>query len=386
MIVGQGTFTHAASTFKGNNSATKAESSGYRHKVRRLDGFRACSEQSPATSRTRLSVSASETGRGCRSLIWQGASLVIDEFSRSAYGEVDRPRHPAIELRHHAQGAVFQTADAARLRPWRKPSSTWFPSNCAKPTMGRRCCAAWFYKKVELPLVDAPRSSARSPWSGRMTGSPFVASIEVQSLPASCRLSDTDGSLRIETRATPAILTAYKTRRKYFSVEFHALAEVRTAGGVREIHTRPGGRHRPMVSSPEYSQVRPPKSVIYAAPGVAVKFWPWRSAGSAVLKQLRRSGRLSTGRCGLWRRETDRGTRPRLKPRAGWWGALDSPPPRVTPSSTLRLKAITPSVLDSIGRALCRSVVNRLHVIDVRNGGRVTLTPYCATGLVQGRR
>ena len=63
---------------------------------------------------------------------------------------------------------------------------------------------------------------------------------------------DADGSLRIETRATPAILTAYKTRR-YFSVEFHALAEVRTAGGVREI-TRALVDAAAMVSSPEYSQ------------------------------------------------------------------------------------------------------------------------------------
>ena len=62
----------------------------------------------------------------------------------------------------------------------------------------------------------------------------------------------TDGSLRIETRATPAILTAYKTRR-YFSVEFHAISEVRTAGGVREI-TRALVDAAAMVSSPEYSQ------------------------------------------------------------------------------------------------------------------------------------
>ena len=39
----------------------------------------------------------------------------------------------------------------------------------------------------------------------------------------------------------------------------------------------------------------------------------------------------------------------------------------------LALRAITPSVLDTIGRALCRSGES-LHVIAVRNGG-VTLTP-----------
>ena len=41
--------------------------------------------------------------------------------------------------------------------------------------------------------------------------------------------------------------------------------------------------------------------------------------------------------------------------------------------SEIELAAITPSVLDTIGRALCRSGES-LHVIDVQ-GGRVTLTP-----------
>ena len=61
-----------------------------------------------------------------------------------------------------------------------------------------------------------------------------------------------DGSLRIETRATPAILEAFATR-KYFSVEFHAISEVRTKAGVREI-TRALVDAAAMVSSPEYAQ------------------------------------------------------------------------------------------------------------------------------------
>ena len=63
---------------------------------------------------------------------------------------------------------------------------------------------------------------------------------------------DADGSLRIETPATPAILEAYATR-KFFSVEFHAISEVRTAGGVREI-TRALMESAAMVSDPEYVQ------------------------------------------------------------------------------------------------------------------------------------
>ena len=65
---------------------------------------------------------------------------------------------------------------------------------------------------------------------------------------------DADGSLRIETRATPAILAAHATR-KFFSVEFHAIQEVRTAGGVREI-TRALVDAAALVTSPEYPNVR----------------------------------------------------------------------------------------------------------------------------------
>ena len=65
---------------------------------------------------------------------------------------------------------------------------------------------------------------------------------------------DPDGSLRVETRATPAILTAYETR-KYFSIEFHAIAEVRTAGGIREIQ-RALLEAAALVPNPEYPNVR----------------------------------------------------------------------------------------------------------------------------------
>ena len=65
---------------------------------------------------------------------------------------------------------------------------------------------------------------------------------------------DVDGSLRIETHATPEIIDAYKTRR-YFSVEFHALREVRTAGGVREIQ-RALVDAAALVPNPEYPNVK----------------------------------------------------------------------------------------------------------------------------------
>ena len=65
---------------------------------------------------------------------------------------------------------------------------------------------------------------------------------------------DADGSLRIETPATQAILAAFATR-KFFSVEFHALREVRTAGGVREIQ-RALVDAAALVPNPEYPNVK----------------------------------------------------------------------------------------------------------------------------------
>ena len=62
-----------------------------------------------------------------------------------------------------------------------------------------------------------------------------------------------------------------------------------------------------------------------------------------------------------------------------WWAAgLASA--TVQPDN-LALRSVTPAVMDSIGRALCR-VGESLHVIDVR-GGRVMLTP-CAQWSVLG--
>ena len=63
---------------------------------------------------------------------------------------------------------------------------------------------------------------------------------------------DADGTLRIETPATPAILEAFETR-KFFSVEFRAISEVLTKAGAREI-TRALVDAAALVASPEYSQ------------------------------------------------------------------------------------------------------------------------------------
>ena len=65
---------------------------------------------------------------------------------------------------------------------------------------------------------------------------------------------DADGTLHVETRATEAILSVYTTR-KYFSIEFQSIREIRTAGGVREIQ-RALVDAAALVPNPEYPNVR----------------------------------------------------------------------------------------------------------------------------------
>ena len=61
------------------------------------------------------------------------------------------------------------------------------------------------------------------------------------------------GEIRISAPATPAIVAAVKAGRGHMSVEFHALREVRTAGGVREIE-RAYCDAAALTDSPEYEQ------------------------------------------------------------------------------------------------------------------------------------
>ena len=52
--------------------------------------------------------------------MWQGVSLIVDEFTRAAYGEIIVHAVLLPQFRHHAQGAILETPNAARLGPWRK--------------------------------------------------------------------------------------------------------------------------------------------------------------------------------------------------------------------------------------------------------------------------
>ena len=86
MIVGQGTFAHAATTFKGNNS----DESGVERLAARSAGVMvsphvpAVSGNSKQNALIRLGM---ERGAAVQPM-WQGISLIVDEYSRSAYGEI----------------------------------------------------------------------------------------------------------------------------------------------------------------------------------------------------------------------------------------------------------------------------------------------------------
>ena len=72
---------------------------------------------------------------------------------------------------------------------------------------------------------------------------------EVRAVPT----RDEGGRIRIEARATPALFAAVQSGKRYLSVEFYALRETRTAGGVREIQ-RALVDQAALVSNPEYAQ------------------------------------------------------------------------------------------------------------------------------------
>ena len=64
-----------------------------------------------------------------------------------------------------------------------------------------------------------------------------------------------NGEITISTKATPELRAAFEAGRKYLSVEFHSLAEVRTAGGVRELQ-QAFIEAAALVPNPEYGGTR----------------------------------------------------------------------------------------------------------------------------------
>ena len=85
MILGQGTFTHAASTYKGNNS----DESGVERLQEKSGGLRVSSHVPDVASNKQNCLIRLGMERGAAiQPLWEGISLVVDEFTRAAYGEV----------------------------------------------------------------------------------------------------------------------------------------------------------------------------------------------------------------------------------------------------------------------------------------------------------
>ena len=85
VIVGQGTFTHAAGTYKGNNS----DESAVERLGSRSGGFRV-SPHVPAVSGNKQNalVRLGMESGGAVQPLWEGVSLIVDEFTRAAHGEI----------------------------------------------------------------------------------------------------------------------------------------------------------------------------------------------------------------------------------------------------------------------------------------------------------
>ena len=85
MILGGGTFTHASSTYKGNNS----DESGV-ERLQEKSGGLMVSAHVPAVASSKQNALirlGMERGAAIQPM-WQGVSLIVDEFTRAAYGEI----------------------------------------------------------------------------------------------------------------------------------------------------------------------------------------------------------------------------------------------------------------------------------------------------------
>ena len=85
MIVGQGTFSHASGTYKGNNS----DESGVERLQEKSGGLMVSAHVPDVASNKQNALIRLGMERGAAvQPMWQGVSLVVDEFTRAAYGEI----------------------------------------------------------------------------------------------------------------------------------------------------------------------------------------------------------------------------------------------------------------------------------------------------------
>ena len=85
MIVGAGTFTHASAAYKGNNS----DESGVERLQEKSGGLMVSAHVPDVASSKQNALIRLGMERGAAvQPMWQGVSLVVDEFTRAAYGEI----------------------------------------------------------------------------------------------------------------------------------------------------------------------------------------------------------------------------------------------------------------------------------------------------------
>ena len=85
MIVGQGTFNHASAAYKGNNS----DESGVERLQEKSGGLMVSAHVPDVASNKQNALIRLGMERGSAvQPMWQGVSLVVDEFTRAAYGEI----------------------------------------------------------------------------------------------------------------------------------------------------------------------------------------------------------------------------------------------------------------------------------------------------------
>ena len=85
MILGQGTFNHASAAYKGNNS----DESGVERLQEKSGGLMVSAHVPDVASSKQNCLIRLGMERGAAvQPLWEGVSLVIDEFTRAAYGEI----------------------------------------------------------------------------------------------------------------------------------------------------------------------------------------------------------------------------------------------------------------------------------------------------------
>ena len=85
MIVGAGTFTHASGTYKGNNS----DESGVERLQEKSGGLMVSAHVPDVASSKQNTLIRLGMERGAAvQPMWQGVSLIVDEFTRAAFGEI----------------------------------------------------------------------------------------------------------------------------------------------------------------------------------------------------------------------------------------------------------------------------------------------------------